>query len=107
MRVVTGRQHSQARIVDQHRAVPDQGIGALALGRQGHNPPVPDRHSLIALGVCLAGLCHGMDAACLDDDVSALVVIVSFPGAGLLLTGGRSGVRLLWCVGSHRGPPIM
>ena len=34
------------------------------------------------------GLCHGMDAACPDDDVIARVVIVSCPGAGLLLAAG-------------------
>jgi hypothetical protein len=48
-----------------------------------------------------------MDAACFDDHVSTLVAIVSCPGAGLLLTRGRSGVRLLRCVEFHREPPIM
>jgi hypothetical protein len=47
---------------------------------------------------------HGIDAARLDDDVRALAVIVSGPGADGWLAHGRSGMRLLRHVGSHQGP---
>ena len=41
----------------------------------------------------------------LDEGVGALAVIVSGPGADGWLARGRSGVRRLRHVGSHREPP--